>query len=76
MAVSTYDIVSTFQWMGMMKYWKGKHILLKRHVSSYSLIVNVQKLFVHNHFLQKFLKNIALHHKYPYFSFNNIVRKL
>ena len=31
MAVSTYDIVSTFQWMGMMKYWKGKHILLKNH---------------------------------------------
>ncbi|KAA0202705.1 hypothetical protein HAZT_HAZT001424 [Hyalella azteca] len=30
MAVNSYDIVSTFQYMGMMKYWKGKHILLKR----------------------------------------------
>lgn len=30
MAVSSYDIVSTFQAMGMMKYWKGKHILLRR----------------------------------------------
>lgn len=30
MAVNSYDIVSTFQAMGMMKYWKGKHILLKR----------------------------------------------
>ena len=32
MAVNSYDIVSTFQYMGMMKYWKGKHILLKRQV--------------------------------------------
>ena len=33
MAVNAYDIVSTFQAMGMMKYWKGKHIILKRQVS-------------------------------------------
>ena len=32
MAVNAYDIVSTFQAMGMMKYWKGKHIILKRQV--------------------------------------------
>ncbi|KAK3869213.1 hypothetical protein Pcinc_025461 [Petrolisthes cinctipes] len=32
MAVNAYDIVSTFQAMGMMKYWKGKHIILKKQV--------------------------------------------
>ncbi|CAL4147034.1 unnamed protein product, partial [Meganyctiphanes norvegica] len=35
MAVNSYDIVSTFQAMGMMKYWKGKHILLRKGVSVY-----------------------------------------
>ncbi|XP_012232018.1 histone acetyltransferase KAT7 isoform X2 [Linepithema humile] len=30
MAIDTYDIVSTFQALGMMKYWKGKHIILKK----------------------------------------------
>uniref|UniRef100_T1IL05 Histone acetyltransferase n=1 Tax=Strigamia maritima TaxID=126957 RepID=T1IL05_STRMM len=29
-AINSYDIVSTLQAMGMMKYWKGKHIVLKR----------------------------------------------
>lgn len=30
MAISSYDIVSTLQALGMMKYWKGKHIILKK----------------------------------------------
>lgn len=30
MAVHSYDIVSTLQALGMMKYWKGKHIILKK----------------------------------------------
>ncbi|XP_074108846.1 lysine acetyltransferase chameau [Cotesia typhae] len=30
MAIETYDIVSTLQALGMMKYWKGKHIILKK----------------------------------------------
>uniref|UniRef100_A0A8D8SJ70 Histone acetyltransferase n=1 Tax=Cacopsylla melanoneura TaxID=428564 RepID=A0A8D8SJ70_9HEMI len=30
MASNAYDIVSTLQALGMMKYWKGKHIILKR----------------------------------------------
>ncbi|KAI5744974.1 hypothetical protein M8J76_007123 [Diaphorina citri] len=30
MAINAYDIVSTLQALGMMKYWKGKHIILKR----------------------------------------------
>lgn len=32
MAINAYDIVSTLQALGMMKYWKGKHIILKRQV--------------------------------------------
>ena len=27
------DLVSTMQYYGMLKYWKGKHIVLKRKVS-------------------------------------------
>lgn len=33
MAINSYDIVSTLQALGMMKYWKGKHIILKKKVS-------------------------------------------
>lgn len=33
MAINSYDIVSTLQALGMMKYWKGKHIILKKQVS-------------------------------------------
>lgn len=32
MAINSYDIVSTLQALGMMKYWKGKHIILKKQV--------------------------------------------
>jgi histone acetyltransferase MYST2 len=34
MAINSYDIVSTLQALGMMKYWKGKHIILKKQVSA------------------------------------------
>ncbi|KAJ1527231.1 hypothetical protein ONE63_008757 [Megalurothrips usitatus] len=30
MAINPNDIVSTLQAMGMIKYWKGKHIILKK----------------------------------------------
>ncbi|XP_039449018.1 histone acetyltransferase KAT7-like [Culex pipiens pallens] len=33
MAINSYDIVSTLQALGMMKYWKGKHIILKKQVN-------------------------------------------
>lgn len=33
MAINSYDIVSTLQALGMMKYWKGKHIVLKKQAS-------------------------------------------
>jgi len=33
MAINPYDIVSTLQALGMIKYWKGKHIILKKQVS-------------------------------------------
>lgn len=29
-AISQYDIISTLQSLGMLKYWKGKHIILRR----------------------------------------------
>lgn len=30
-AITTHDIVSTLQALGLLKYWKGKHIILKEH---------------------------------------------
>ena len=32
-AINANDIVSTLQALGMLKYWKGKHLVLKRQVS-------------------------------------------
>ncbi len=28
--IQTYDIVSTLQYLGMIKYWKGQHVILKK----------------------------------------------
>lgn len=39
MAINSYDIVSTLQALGMMKYWKGKHIVLKKQVSDQSYAI-------------------------------------
>lgn len=33
-AVSAYDIVSTLQSLGMLKYWKGKHLVLRNYVNT------------------------------------------
>ena len=30
MGIQTYDIVSTLQYLGMIKYWRGKHVILKK----------------------------------------------
>merc|ERR1711994_358389 len=30
MGIHSYDIVSTLQYLGMIKYWKGKHVILKK----------------------------------------------
>lgn len=35
LAINSYDIVSTLQALGMMKYWKGKHIILKKQVTCF-----------------------------------------
>lgn len=35
LAINSYDIVSTLQALGMMKYWKGKHIILKKQVTHF-----------------------------------------
>lgn len=31
-AINANDIVSTLQALGMLKYWKGKHLILRRQV--------------------------------------------
>lgn len=43
MAINSYDIVSTLQALGMMKYWKGKHIILKKQVGfiNFSVLVEI-----------------------------------
>ena len=28
--IQSYDIVSTLQFLGMIKYWRGKHVILKK----------------------------------------------
>lgn len=33
-AINAYDIVSTLQALGMLKYWKGKHLVLLKQVSA------------------------------------------
>lgn len=30
MGIQSYDIVSTLQYLGMIKYWRGKHVILKK----------------------------------------------
>jgi hypothetical protein len=40
MAINSYDIVSTLQALGMMKYWKGKHIILKKQASLVSKMLD------------------------------------
>lgn len=47
MAINSYDIVSTLQALGMMKYWKGKHIILKKQVRNllpFTWFCNANKL--------------------------------
>lgn len=38
LAINSYDIVSTLQVLGMVKYWKGKHIILKKQVNADSFL--------------------------------------
>lgn len=45
MAIDSYDIVSTLQALGMMKYWKGKHIILKKQVRA-SLCCNLPRIYI------------------------------
>ena len=37
-AVNPVDIVSTLQSLQMLKYWKGKHLVLKRQVTTQTTI--------------------------------------
>jgi len=36
-AINANDIVSTLQALGMLKYWKGKHLVLKKQVITWPL---------------------------------------
>lgn len=57
MAINSYDIVSTLQALGMMKYWKGKHIILKKQdeIEEYNDRVK-RRDFAHKEIDKKFLK--------------------
>lgn len=46
MAINSYDIVSTLQALGMMKYWKGKHIILKKQASLYFIKLLISIIIV------------------------------
>ena len=57
MAINSYDIVSTLQALGMMKYWKGKHIILKKQdeIEEYNDRVKRRDI-AHREIDKKFLK--------------------
>ncbi len=53
-AVNPVDIVSTLQSLQMLKYWKGKHLVLKRQVRLFFTVVyHFSKNYCHNIFTLK-----------------------
>jgi len=46
-AVNPVDIVSTLQSLQMLKYWKGKHLVLKRQVGNKTFDINSDRLVGH-----------------------------
>ncbi|KAH8023635.1 hypothetical protein HPB51_015131 [Rhipicephalus microplus] len=46
-AISAYDIVSTLQSLGMLKYWKGRHLVLRNYCKHYG---NPLTAFLVQHF--------------------------
>lgn len=44
-AVNPVDIVSTLQSLQMLKYWKGKHLVLKRQVGDNAINVSKSAFF-------------------------------
>ncbi|KAG1682347.1 Histone acetyltransferase KAT7 [Nymphon striatum] len=44
-AINAYDIVSTLQALGMLKYWKGKHLVLLKQVSNILLSIKDTIIF-------------------------------
>lgn len=65
MAINSYDIVSTLQALGMMKYWKGKHIILKKQVSTTLLFVLKIAGWLFMFFPNLFNRSISLKTKFP-----------
>lgn len=49
MAIYSYDIVSTLQALGMMKYWKGKHIVLRKQVSLHGILLYICTICMLSH---------------------------
>ena len=41
-ALHPSDIVSTLQYLGILKYWKGKHVILRATVRQQQIRANVQ----------------------------------
>lgn len=37
------DLISTLQSLGMLKYWKGKHVILRNDVSFYVVLSSLCK---------------------------------
>lgn len=67
MAIDSYDIVSTLQALGMMKYWKGKHIILKKQVGiSFVIVIHCVRVYAHVYALLRFAREIEsiLSHEY------------
>lgn len=56
-AVNPVDIVSTLQSLQMLKYWKGKHLILKRQVGSYAI------KFIQSKYKHKITQNTLMNTK-------------
>lgn len=69
MAINSYDIVSTLQALGMMKYWKGKHIILKKQVS---LVFDPQFFFFFTFFAIIFLDEGIIRLQWNKIDFNYV----
>lgn len=51
LAIASSDIVSTLQERGLMKYWKGKHIVLKKQVCLFTFTPTYNGMIVFYFFL-------------------------
>ena len=59
-AINANDIVSTLQALGMLKYWKGKHLILKKQVIIISKFLSLA-LDVHSIIIALFYFTLSCH---------------